>query len=364
VIAFGTMGRYFGWRFVVAFVGVFLSCVGLIALVDFLELTRRFADRPNTSFALISYLVALRLPSFTEQLLPFAVLLGAMGTFLTFSRRLEFVIARSSGLSVWQFTGSSVVAALVIGLAAVMLYNPISAAMKEEAELVEARIANSRSTLFQKTSAGIWVRQQSVDGQAILYAGAATPDGNQLRRVKIFTFDKSGRFVERIEAERAALERGNWVLRKARVHGRASEPEQYDTYHVSTNLTTEQVRGRFANPEAMSFWNLPEAIEASKRAGLRSEPYELQYQVLLARPLLLVAMVVIAAAVSLRLFRFGGVGKMIVGGVLAGFLLYVSASLAEELGESGIIHPAAAAWFPAVVGTLMGCLVLLYQEDG
>jgi lipopolysaccharide export system permease protein len=114
----------------------------------------------------------------------------------------------------------------------------------------------------------------------------------------------------------------------------------------------------------MSFWNLPEAIDASKRAGLRSEPYELQYQVLLARPLLLVAMVVIAAAVSLRLFRFGGVGKMIVGGVLAGFLLYVSASLAEELGESGIIHPAAAAWFPAVVGTLMGCLVLLYQEDG
>jgi lipopolysaccharide export system permease protein len=64
------------------------------------------------------------------------------------------------------------------------------------------------------------------------------------------------------------------------------------------------------------------------------------------------------------MFRFGGVGKMIVGGVVAGFLLYVVARLAEELGESGIIYPAAAAWFPAVFGALMGCLVLLYQEDG
>jgi lipopolysaccharide export system permease protein len=364
VIAFGTMGRYFGWRFLIAFISVFLSCVGLIALVDFLELTRRFADRPNASFALISYLVLLRLPSFTEQLLPFAVLLGAMGTFLTFSRRLEFVIARSSGLSAWQFTGSAVVAALLIGIGAVTLYNPMSAAMKEEAELIEASMVKSRSNLFQRTSGGIWVRQQSVDGQAILHAAAASDGGSKLTRVKIFTFDRSGRFVERIEAKSAILQRGNWVLEDAQVHGLASEPQQYSTYHVSTNLTTEQVRGRFANPETLSFWNLPAAIEASKRAGLRSEPYELQYQALLARPLLMVAMVVIAAAVSLRLFRFGGVGKMIVGGVVAGFLLYVTASLAEELGENGIVHPVAAAWFPAIVGTLMGCLVLLYQEDG
>jgi lipopolysaccharide export system permease protein len=105
-------------------------------------------------------------------------------------------------------------------------------------------------------------------------------------------------------------------------------------------------------------------IEATERAGLRSERYRLQYQALLARPLLLIAMVVIAAVVSLRVFRFGGVGKMIVGGVVAGFLLYVVARLAEELGEGGIVNPVAAAWFPAVFASLMGCLVLLHQEDG
>lgn len=364
MIAFGTLGRYFGRRFLAAVAGVFFSCVGLIALVDFLELTRRFGDRPNASFDSIFYLVLLRLPAFTEQLLPFAVLLGAMATFLTFSRRLEFVIARSAGLSVWQFTGSAAVLALLVGVFAVTVYNPLSASMKERANQVEATLLNDRSSLFQGNRDGIWVRQQSVDGQSILNAQASSDGGRRLTRVRVFAFDREGRFVERIEARSATLERGNWVLLEARVHGVANEPQEYDTYLVSTNLTLEQVRGRLASPDSLSFWNLPEAIEATERAGLRAERYRLQYQALLARPLLLIAMVVIAAVVSLRVFRFGGVGKMIVGGVVAGFLLYVVARLAEELGEGGIINPVAAAWFPAVFASLMGCLVLLHQEDG
>lgn len=363
-IAFGTLGRYFGRRFLLAVAVVFFSCVGLIALVDFLELTRRFGDRPNTSFVSIAYLVLLRLPAYTEQLLPFAVLLGAMGTFLTFSRRLEFVIARSAGLSVWQFIGSAVALALVVGVFAVTVYNPLSAAMKERANQVEAALLNRQSSLLQQSGSGVWVRQQSVDGQSILSAQASTDQGRRLTGVKIFSFDPDGRFVERVEARSATLERSNWVLRDARVHGIASEPQEYDTYLVSTNLTLEQVRGRLASPDSLSFWNLPEAIEATERAGLRAERYRLQYQALLARPLMLIAMVIIAAVVSLRVFRFGGVGKMIVVGVVAGFLLYVIARLAEELGEGGIVHPVAAAWFPAVFGSLMGCLVLLYQEDG
>ena len=84
----------------------------------------------------------------------------------------------------------------------------------------------------------------------------------------------------------------------------------------------------------------------------------------MARPLLFVAMVFVAASVSLRFFRFGGVSRMVFGGVAAGFLLYVATSLMQDLGGSGLVGPAVAAWFPAVVGSLLGTLALLYQEDG
>jgi lipopolysaccharide export system permease protein len=58
------------------------------------------------------------------------------------------------------------------------------------------------------------------------------------------------------------------------------------------------------------------------------------------------------------------VATMVLGGVAAGFMLYIATELMEDLGASGLIGPAVAAWFPAVVGSLLGTLALLYQEDG
>jgi lipopolysaccharide export system permease protein len=75
-------------------------------------------------------------------------------------------------------------------------------------------------------------------------------------------------------------------------------------------------------------------------------------------------MVLVAASVSLRFFRFGGVAKMILGGLAAGFLLYVATELMRDLGNAGLVRPAVAAWFPAALGSLLGSLALLYQEDG
>jgi lipopolysaccharide export system permease protein len=112
------------------------------------------------------------------------------------------------------------------------------------------------------------------------------------------------------------------------------------------------------------FWDLPGTIHRTERAGLDATPYRLRYEVLLARPLLFIAMVFVAASVSLRFFRFGGIAKMALGGVAAGFMLYVATELMEDLGASGLVGPTVAAWFPAIVGSLLGTLALLHQEDG
>jgi lipopolysaccharide export system permease protein len=306
----------------------------------------------------------LRLPAYSEQMFPFAVLLGAMASFLTLSRRLELVIARTVGASVWQFTLSTLALAVLLGAFLTAVYNPISAALKERANKIEASLFNANRSLFQQSTDGIWVRQQSVDGQAILQAQASSDKGRTLTGIRIFSFDRSDKFVERIEAQSAALESGVWRLNKARVFPAGAEPQDYDSYLVSTNLTPEQVQGSLGSPDSLSFWDLPAAISASERAGIKAERYKLQYQTLLARPLLFATMVLIAASVSLRIFRLGGVGKMILSGVLAGFLLYVAQKLTGELGENGILNPVVAGWLPVVLGGSMGCWVLLQQEDG
>ena len=117
-------------------------------------------------------------------------------------------------------------------------------------------------------------------------------------------------------------------------------------------------------PDTVPFWALPEVRERTERAGLNATGYELQYQKLLASPLLFMAMILVAAAFSLRSFRSGGIARMVAGGVAAGFVLYVVTKLVGDLGGAGFLSAPVAAWSPAVVGSMLGSLALLHQEDG
>ncbi len=67
---------------------------------------------------------------------------------------------------------------------------------------------------------------------------------------------------------------------------------------------------------------------------------------------------------SLRFFRFGGVQKMVLSGIGAGFLLYVLSKVTDDLSKADLMNPVAAAWLPVLVGSLSGFMALLYQEDG
>jgi lipopolysaccharide export system permease protein len=160
------------------------------------------------------------------------------------------------------------------------------------------------------------------------------------------------------------LEAGAWRLNDVRIYVLGTLPIDRATYLLPTNLTPEQVRETFANPETVPFWELPLYINIAEHAGLIAGGYRLQFQKLLARPFFLAAMILLAAAVSLRFFRFGGVQKMVLGGVGAGFLLYVLAKVTEDMSKAQLLHPVIAAWSPAFVGSLMGFMALLYQEDG
>jgi lipopolysaccharide export system permease protein len=359
-----TLIRYVGMRFLGAVMSVFFGIFMLVILVDYIEFMRRAADVANLSPLMAAKASFFRVPQLMERLLPFSVLVGAMACYLALSRRNELVIARSAGMSAWQFVAPAVIVAFVMGLAATAIYNPISAAMRESSKRLESEIFGDKQTAFQESLTGFWVRQKSVDGQSIVYAASSQEQGVRLNGVSVFTFNPAGQALERIEAKRAVLEPGHWRLDQAHVYVSGAPPRDYETYLVKTNLTAAQVRESFSTPETVPFWDLPAYIEIAERSGLAASGYKLQYQILIARPFLLSAMVLLACSVSLRFFRFGGVARMVLSGIAGGFLLYVLSKVTEDLSKAELLHPAAAAWAPVLAGGLTGFVVLLYQEDG
>jgi lipopolysaccharide export system permease protein len=358
-----TLGRYFGMRFLGAVLLVFGGIFALVALVDYIETMRRATDIPHVSAILVAKTSFYRVPQITERIMPFCVLIGTMVCYLNLSRRLELVVARSAGVSAWQFISPAVIVAFLLGVMATTAYNPLAAIMQEQSKRYEAILLGNKSSELHG-GGPFWTSQRSSEGQAVINAKASRDQGVNLSGVTVFLFDDAGHFKQRIDARSATLEPGAWRLMDARVNKPGTLPANHAVYQFKTSLTPEQARESFATPETVPFWALPAYITIADHAGLVAAGYKYQFQKLLAQPFLLAAMVFLAASVSLRFFRFGGVQKMILSGVASGFLLYVLSKVTEDMTKAELMHPAAAAWLPVLAGGLTGFIALLYQEDG
>jgi lipopolysaccharide export system permease protein len=359
-----TLSRYFAARFSVALAAVFVGNFVLVALVDYLDLVRKAGDvtaAPSSMLALISLY---RVPQFMERLLPFSVLTGAMACYFGLSRRMELVVARGAGLSVWQIVAPAILVALALGVFGTLVYNPVSASLREVSKRIEAKVFGQSESVLEGYESGYWVRQRGTDGDSILNARQSREQGLKLASITAFTFNAAGEFKERIEAQEAELTPGAWQLTQARVYAPNAPPASFESYMLPTKLTREQVAESFAAPDTVGFWHLPTYIRFAEDSGLAAAGYRLQYQLLIARPFLLAAMILLAASVSLRAFRFGGVPQRILIGVTAGFALYVLSKVTEDLSKADLLHPLLAAWLPIAAGGLSGLLVLLHEEDG
>ena len=360
-----TLGRYLSSRFFRMILAVFATIFSLVYVIDFVELLRRTGNVTGVTTGSIAFLTLLRTPTVSEQVLPFCVLFGSMAVFLNLTRKLELLVARASGVSVWQFLAPPILIALLIGILSVTVLNPLSAIMKQRADKIEATIFDKQGQPGgANNTLGLWVRQTSVDGESIIRADGAKNGNNLLTGVTIYTYDRDGHFAQRIKAAKAVLGTGVWRLETVEVTEPGEEAHTFKTYLLATNLQPGEVTEGSMSAEAVPFWDLQALREETESAGLDASGYRLQYQSLLARPLLLVAMTLIAAAFSLRFFRFGGIAKFVGGGVAAGFVLYVATKVVGDLGGSGILSPPVAAWSPAVVASMLGALALLNQEDG
>ena len=357
-----TLSRYIFRKFMTSILSVFFLCLGLIFLIDLIEMMRKAIKKGGTlvDAMLIS---ALRVPSFAELSLPFAVLIGSIGAFLMLSKSSELIIARSSGMSVWQFTRPAILVGGLIGILASIVYNPLAANSRAYSEVLQAELSNSKKTLVATRKAA-WLRQDGPDGQSIVIAEHVSNQGAVLSQVTFFQYDKAKLFKERIDARKASLEDGRWQLSDARVSVANEKTRHFDRYLVSTYLTATQIQDSIGSAENVSFWDLPRFIKIAEKAGLPAKQYRLQYQTLLSRPLWMIAMVLLAATCSLQSFRFGNVQKKIFFGLVAGFVFFIFAQMSKNMGLSGHTSAILAAWGPATIACLLAASVLIHQEDG
>ncbi|OJT94830.1 MAG: LPS export ABC transporter permease LptG [Alphaproteobacteria bacterium 65-7] len=358
-----TLYRYLAAQFLMGFLIVYGVFLALAFSIDVVELLNRTAAH-NLATPVVIGMAVLQLPNLGQKMLPFAILLGGVFTFVRLTRNRELVATRAAGVSAWDFLLPPLTVAVFIGVTTVTVFTPISARMFSEFAGLEARYVKGQESSLSVSINGLWLRQGDEKQQSVIHALRVARQGEHLEEVLVFLYGPDDRFEGRIDAANAQLRSNHWVLNNAWVSDKSGKPVHHDSYRLPTTLTAEQIQESFASPDTLSFWDLPGYIRAAQSAGFSANRYQLYLYTLYALPALFAAMVFMAASFSLRIGREGGIGKVILFSAAAGFGVYFFQDLTPVLGRSGAVPILLAATAPAIASILIGMTLVFSQEDG
>ena len=306
-------------EFLMKFAVFALILLGVVYLFDTIELIKRAGDNQSLGLSGVFILALYKLPDVGQQILPFIILFTTMATLWGLSQRRELESIRAAGLSVWQFMTPMILVTFTLGLLYVTVLHPLTAAsMSRYSNLENMYFGNGQSTI-SSINDGLWIRQEDDTGHFIL--SAKTLDAAQwtMKGVTLFFFDKNGAHTHRIDAQTASLVPQEWVFNNARFYKAGEASTVLPELRLATSLTSSTITESFSNPQTISFWRLPHFIKTLAHTGLDTTPMVIYYQSLLVLPLLLLAMVCLAAATSLKTGRHTKLLPIVASGLGIGF---------------------------------------------
>jgi lipopolysaccharide export system permease protein len=360
---------YFARRFTQSFLLIGTVFLTLIMLIDLIEQLRRF-EGVDVSFGQLIRLTMLNAPEAISEILPLLMILSTIVLFVGLARSSELVVTRATGRSGIRALAAPLAVAAVIGGLAVSTLNPIVAATSKRYQQLSDTYRTGGPAALSLSGEGLWLRQGSPAGQSVIHATGYSADPLTLHDVTILTYAPGAGPLRRIIAQNAQLDGETWVLSKVKVWplvvglNPESSSAEHDTLRIPTTLTQDRIRDSLGRPTGISVYDLPDTIRDLAQAGFSTKHHEVWLQVELARPLFLMAMVLVGAAFTMRHTRFGGTGLSVLASVLLGFTLYFIRNFAQILGENGQIPVAMAAWAPPIAAILLTLGLLLHAEDG
>ncbi len=362
-----TLSIYLGRHFIASFFSTLAVIVGLILLFDTVELMRRSVGAAALDFSTVFAMAVLKLPHTVQATLPFVVLLAMMFVLFRLSRSHELIVIRSAGVSVWQFLFPPLAITAALGLFNLAIIDPLAANMYDSYQRMDDSLIRGQDTTLNIGENGLWLRESEGSVSTVVYAASIRQDAAKLAlaKVSIFQTDNKEKLARRIEAADGMLTDGAFRLTKVWDIVPGKPAIFHETYKLPTSITMGKVQDSFAQPETMSFWELPQFIRFSEASGFSAIPHKLYFYSLLASPWLLCAMVLVAAAFNLtanaRLAGWTGRG---IAGLSTGFMLYFFSRFLYALGLSTTLPLILAAWAPALVASMLGLAYIFHREDG
>lgn len=356
-----TLTGYFTRAFAGRFLAVLLAFAALLQLLDLLDKASDVLERGQGMADLLTY-VGLRLPLFLNQLVPLAVLIGALTAFMSFAQHNEIVALRSAGASPWRLLRILLPTVAAIAALHVLLMDQV--VPRAEQALQDWWAARPAPTAEDtKPAKTVWLRA----GGSIVSVAAVHEDGRRLDGVTIVSRTGEGLAAGRIAAREARWEDGRWTLRDADtlalLANGALRTGHQDSMPWPDGPAPENVAFVAKPTEFLSVGRIVSIMEGSWSGTRDRAYYETRVQKIFAIPASSIIMLLLAQPALHGIRRSSAFGSGMAIGLGLGLLFLVFQGLLSALAEADTLPPTLAVWLPLVIFACIGGAILLHQEE-
>lgn len=335
------------------------TLLGLAAMLQLLELF----EKAGTIFAHggvldILHFIALRLPAILGELLPLAVLIGALLAFRALAAGLEVTTLRAAGLSLGDMVRALLPACLLLALVQFGLQNEI--APRADRAFADWWARTIPAAAGAPAPPRLWLRA----GRDVASVADVSPDGRRLTGVEIITRSPAGDVTARITAPQATVAADGWHLEEAEIAAAGAPQSRRAPGYLWPSGPSAANMDALARPaDSLAFERM---IQILQGRWVGSEGRASDWTALYGALAVLFApfiMLFLAAPALLAPPRSQGNGPATAMSLVLGLGYLVCAGLLAAFGQSGTVPPWLAGWLAPVTFLAFAILRLMQADE-
>ena len=361
---FGTLFRYFALRFAGWVSLCLFGLVSIISLIQTIELVRRVSVLTRT-VPDINYvaMAAFNIPNVMHMILPFAVLTGAILCFSSWNRSHEFVVARGFGQSIWAALGPALFASFMVGMGFIVIINPIGAVTSLAYEAKMGEIFGNEKNDLAVSESGIWIRDNLPNSRLIFHGETLEADTSRILNPIIYEFNETSNLNRVIKAKSSQLTKNGWIVENAVSWRNNGSEKNLGNIILPTTLGALNLQRSSLSPRALSIFQLPDFILSLEHAGIPATAHRMHLYQLLALPLLMIGITMLAARATLTNNLRGGRSRLFIRGVMLATIIFIFTYFMQVMGASLHVPTIVAAWTPSFAVFLVGAIILARGDE-
>jgi len=355
-----TLSWYMARKFILTSFAVLAALVLILQTLDLLGESGDILAHPGNGDPELWRYVSLRVPQLIARFLPFAVLLGALISFVTLNQNSEIVAMKAAGVSAHQILAPFILASMAIAALSFVFNDRIVTRANGTLDAWQAvdygAVPASRGIV-----SNVWVRS----GDDLIHADQASGRGATTRLIDVTLYDRDGgRLITIVNAARGVQAGGGWRLDNARVFDVARGVQRVvPSVVIARGVTADRFTLAEVDADERSYGSLASAITDLQAAGRPTLALEAGLWHKVSGPLSSMLMPLLAGVAAFGLARSGQLFVRAVIGMGLGFAYFVADNFALAMGNLGAYPPLLAAWAPPFLFLLIGETVLIRTEE-